>query len=168
MIESERVAREKRDKELGELNALWKKLYAEEVKVKNSKIILENQKSLLPAKSHERIQKEALDDPNLYWLEPTTSFDKNNDIECQLDMPMTPRAFLFRCFEKIEKYLISNKAVNQMLFSFYMKYVKPKYESWSLKKNYGTEGWLAGPDRRISKYTIQGVICPSFSSEDYA
>lgn len=106
MTGSERVERERMDKELKELNALKKKL--------------------------ERIQKEAIDDPNLYWLEPTTSFDTNNEVDW-LDLPMTPRAFLFRFFEKIKKSLISKKAVNQKLFSFYLKSAKPQYESWSLK-----------------------------------
>ncbi|CAI9260957.1 unnamed protein product [Lactuca saligna] len=75
-------SREKRDKVLDELNALGKKLDAEEAEVKISKLILENQKTLYPTWTLERIEKESLDDPNLYWLEPTTSFNINNDVEC--------------------------------------------------------------------------------------
>lgn len=41
LSESERIAREKRDKEINELNALQKKLGAEEAEAKNSKLILE-------------------------------------------------------------------------------------------------------------------------------
>ncbi|CAI9287907.1 unnamed protein product [Lactuca saligna] len=46
MTESERAVRKKKDKELDELNALMKKLDAKEAEVKNSKLILENQKTV--------------------------------------------------------------------------------------------------------------------------
>ncbi|CAI9302449.1 unnamed protein product [Lactuca saligna] len=103
MTELEKEARERRDKELDELDALRQKVDAKEADIKNTKPILENQKSLFPAWSLERIQKEAIDDLNLYWLEPTTSFNTNNDVECQLDLPITPRVFLFQRFKKIKK-----------------------------------------------------------------
>ncbi|CAI9262497.1 unnamed protein product [Lactuca saligna] len=45
----------------------------------------------------------------------------NDDMESQIDFPITPIAFLFCCFEKIEKSLISDSAVNQKVFSFYLK-----------------------------------------------
>ncbi|CAI9296084.1 unnamed protein product [Lactuca saligna] len=134
MYESERMAKEQRDKELDELIALRKKFEAEEAKVKNVKLVLETHKSLFLAWSHEHIQKEAIDDPNLYWLEPTISFDLNNDVECQLDIHISTRAFLFHCFKKIEKFMISDSTVNRKLFLLYLKYAKPHYETWSLNR----------------------------------
>ncbi|CAI9298949.1 unnamed protein product [Lactuca saligna] len=44
------------------------------------------------------------------------------------------QTFLFRCFDKVEKALISDKAVNLKLFNFQLKYAKPQYQTWSLKK----------------------------------
>ena len=104
---SERIEKEKSDKELDEIDALRRQFKAEEAKAKVAKLILETQKSLFLAWSLERIQKESIKDPNLYWLEPTTSFDLSNNVECQFDFPINPRAFLFRCFESIEKSMIS-------------------------------------------------------------
>ncbi|CAH1436208.1 unnamed protein product [Lactuca virosa] len=49
LIESKRIARQKRDKEHDELNALREKLDGEEAEAKNSEIILENKKALFPA-----------------------------------------------------------------------------------------------------------------------
>lgn len=96
-------------------------------------MILENNEALFLAWTPDRMHKEAIDDPDIFWLEPKTSFDINNDVECQFDFPINPRDFLFRCFEKIEKSLISNNAPNRKLFSFYLKYVRPQYDSCSLK-----------------------------------
>ncbi|CAH1421900.1 unnamed protein product [Lactuca virosa] len=131
MIELER---EKGEKELYKLNDLRKKLEAEEAEAKNEKLVLVTHKSLFPTWSHKRIQKEATKDPNLYWLEPTISFDLSIDVEFKLDFPITPRVFLFRCFEKIEKFVIYDSALNQKFFSFYLKYAKQQYEIWNLKR----------------------------------
>ncbi|CAI9289146.1 unnamed protein product [Lactuca saligna] len=111
-----------------------KELEAQEDEVKNAKRMLETQKTLFPSWSMECMQKEAIDDPIIYWLDPLISFDLNNDVECQLDFPITPRAFLFHCFEKIEKSQISDSVVTQKLHSFYLKYAKPQKMTWSLKK----------------------------------
>ncbi|CAH1436130.1 unnamed protein product [Lactuca virosa] len=103
LSESEKLVRKKRGKELDELNALRQKLDAEDAEVKNSAFILEIQKYLFPTCTIQRIQKQVVELLEIYWLEPKTPFDSCNDIECQLDFPLTPRAFLFRCFQKIEK-----------------------------------------------------------------
>lgn len=55
MSKFERIVMEKRDNELDELNALKKKFEAEEAEAKNAKLVLETQKLLFPAWSHERI-----------------------------------------------------------------------------------------------------------------
>ena len=91
---------------------LREELETKEAEAKIARVTLETQKSLFPPWSVDKIQKEAIDAPNIYWLEPTISFDLNNEANSQLDFPITPRAFLFRCFGKIEKVVISEKAVN--------------------------------------------------------
>lgn len=79
MNEKEKIKKEKRDKELDELNALRVKLDAEDVELKNGEKILASKKSLFPEWTLDWMQKEAIDDLNLFWLEPKTSFDTNND-----------------------------------------------------------------------------------------
>ncbi|CAI9287045.1 unnamed protein product [Lactuca saligna] len=116
MSESERMDWEQRDKELDKVITPWKDFEAKEAEAKNVKLVLETQMSLFPAWSHERIQKEVMDDPNLYSIEPTISFDLNKDVECQFNFPITPRAFLFRHFEKIRKSMISDSAENRKAF----------------------------------------------------
>ncbi|CAI9276213.1 unnamed protein product [Lactuca saligna] len=49
MSESERIAGEKRDKELDKLISLRKKFEAEAAEAKNANLILETQKSMFPA-----------------------------------------------------------------------------------------------------------------------
>lgn len=77
----------------------------------------------------ERILNEVVENPSTHWLEPTISFELENTSKSQIDLPITPRAFLFRCFEKVKKALISDYDVNHMIFSFYLKYGKPQYET---------------------------------------
>lgn len=81
ITESERIAMEKKDKELYDIQAIWKKLEAEEADAKNTKLMLETHKSLFPPWTMEHIHKEAIDDPSIYWLEPLISFDLKNDAE---------------------------------------------------------------------------------------
>lgn len=78
------------------------------------------------------MQNEAIDDPSVHWLEPLVSFEMGNTVYSQFDFSVTLRAFLFRCFEKIEKAPLSDYDVNHMLFSFYLKYGKPQFQTWSL------------------------------------
>ncbi|CAH1423402.1 unnamed protein product [Lactuca virosa] len=98
LTEKERIARENMEKELDELNALREKLDVEEAEARNLEIILENKKALFMAWTLDRMQKSTIDDPNIFWLEPKTSFQINKEVECQFDFPITPRRFLFRCF----------------------------------------------------------------------
>ena len=121
----------KHDKELDNLLRLRKELEDKEKKAEISKVTLETQRSLFPPWIMDQIQKEAIGDLNINWLEPSISFDLENSLESQLDFPITPRAFLFRCFEKIKKGPLSEYDVNHMLFSFYFKYAKPQFQTWS-------------------------------------
>ncbi|CAI9290816.1 unnamed protein product [Lactuca saligna] len=51
-----------------------------------------------------------------------------------LDFPITPKAFLFRSFDTVDKAPDSDNDANLMLISFYLKHGKPQYQTWSSKK----------------------------------
>ncbi|CAI9263048.1 unnamed protein product [Lactuca saligna] len=105
----------------------------------------------------------------------------NNEANSQFDLPITPRAFLFRCFDKIENALILNKSVNLKLFNFYLKYAKPQYQTWSLKKIIGlkvcsivpTEDFrnirfkgFQGKDKILDEFTLDAHLLHSRNSEN--
>ncbi|CAI9290477.1 unnamed protein product [Lactuca saligna] len=119
LLEGEKLLRKKRNRELNDLLRIRKELEDQEKEAKISKVTLETQKLLFPPWTMDRIQREAIDDPSIHWLQPLVSFDLSNMADSQLDFPITPKAFLFRCFEKIEKAPLSDYDVNHMLISFY-------------------------------------------------
>ncbi|CAI9284051.1 unnamed protein product [Lactuca saligna] len=82
----------------------------------------------------ERILNEAIDNPNVYWLELVALFEMENTSESQLDLPITPKAFLFHCFDKVEKAHDLDNDANIMLISFYLNHGKPQYQTWNSKK----------------------------------
>lgn len=86
---------------------------------------------MFPEWTINRIQKEVIDNLNLYWLQPQTSFEVKNEMGYQFDFSITTKAFQFWCFDSIQKAHLSNKGINK-LFIFYVKNLKPQYESWSL------------------------------------
>ncbi|CAI9284227.1 unnamed protein product [Lactuca saligna] len=104
---------------------------AQEVEAKIAKITLETHNSLFRPWLIKRIQREAIDDLSVYWLEPMVSFDLNKEAYYQFDFPIIPRAFMFMCFEKIEK------ALTYVSELFYLKYTKPQYQTWRLKRIMG-------------------------------
>lgn len=56
------------------MNALKAKIEVEEVKEKNFEEILSSKKAIFPEWTVDWIQKKAIDNPNMFWLEPHTSF----------------------------------------------------------------------------------------------
>lgn len=82
----------------------------------------------------ERIVNEAIECPNIHWIEPVASFELANIADSQFDMPMTAKAFLFRCFGPIANAAPSNANVKKSLMEFYLKHRKPQYETWSAQK----------------------------------
>ncbi|CAH1423155.1 unnamed protein product [Lactuca virosa] len=101
LTKEQQADQEKCDELLNELNDLNAKLNAEEAEKKNAKDILANKKDLFPPWSIEIFEEEALNSPKLYWLEPQTSFSIDNDVNYQMDFPITMKAFQFRCFENV-------------------------------------------------------------------
>ncbi|CAI9260627.1 unnamed protein product [Lactuca saligna] len=109
-----------------------KEIEAQEKEARDEQVTLVTQKTLFPAWSMERILNEAIENLGTHWLESTISFELENTLESQIDLPITPRAFLFRCFEKVEKAPIPYYDVNHILFTFYLKYeslnMKPRVQ----------------------------------------
>ncbi|CAI9263321.1 unnamed protein product [Lactuca saligna] len=60
------------------------------------------------------ILNKAIDNPNIYWLEPVGSFELDNSLDLQLDLSITPKAFLFCSFDKIANVSPSNKGTNKV------------------------------------------------------
>ncbi|CAI9274242.1 unnamed protein product [Lactuca saligna] len=71
----------------------------------------ETQRIMKEAEEKERAEKEAQDS--------------------QLDLLITPKAFRFRAFVKVANAPFTDSSADQMLFSFYLKHMKPQYETWS-------------------------------------
>ncbi|CAI9303284.1 unnamed protein product [Lactuca saligna] len=67
-------------------------------------------------------------------LEPVVSFELQNKQDSQLDLPITPKAFKFCSFLKIANVPSVDNDANQLLFLFYLKHMKPQYETWSASK----------------------------------
>ncbi|CAI9283199.1 unnamed protein product [Lactuca saligna] len=62
---------------------------------------------------------------DMNWLEPITSFDLENSQISQFDMPITPRAFLFRSFDVIANAPATDENVDNSLMEFYISHAKP-------------------------------------------
>ena len=63
---------------------------------------------------------------------------------------------MFRCFLKIEKAQISDKGVNLKLFNFHLKFVKPQYNSWSLKRIVGLKVSSTMPTEDFTNIRFKG------------
>ncbi|CAI9281877.1 unnamed protein product [Lactuca saligna] len=77
---------------------------------------------------HDLKQRKAFDNPNIYWLDLVTSFELENTLDSQLDMPLTPKAFLFWRLEVIVNTLPSDVNVDKSLMEFYLKHGKSHME----------------------------------------
>ncbi|CAI9272119.1 unnamed protein product [Lactuca saligna] len=123
LSDGEELVRKKRDKELDDILILHKELEGKEVEARVAKGYSRNKNVVFfPLWSLKRIQKEAINDPSIHWLEPSVAFELNNTTDSELDFPLTPKAFPFRGFAHIKKASFSDYNVNNMLFSFYLKH----------------------------------------------
>ncbi|CAI9270859.1 unnamed protein product [Lactuca saligna] len=62
--------------------------------------------------------------------EAFASFDIQNTQTSQLDLPITLIVFRFHAFLNVSDAPITDSGVDHMLFSFYLKYMKPQYKTW--------------------------------------
>ncbi|CAI9272354.1 unnamed protein product [Lactuca saligna] len=111
----------------------YNELEAQEKEAMDAKVTLKTHESLFPPWTMERILNEVVNNPILHWFKPMVSFELVNSVDSQFDFPVTPRSFLFRCFEQIEKAPLSDYHVNHKFFSFYINYEKPQLQIWSLQ-----------------------------------
>ncbi|KAI3751858.1 hypothetical protein L2E82_22949 [Cichorium intybus] len=133
-VSDQDAAKSTREKEIDEILNLTRKLDAEEAAKREAELLLKTQMSLFPPWHYKRMTLEAITEPVENWLQPVTSYNTSNDVNYQLDFPMTAKALLFRGFEKLKDTRLSNSEVNDLLFTFYLKNALPQHLTWSLKK----------------------------------
>ena len=73
----------------------------------------------------------AFADPDPYWLHPIASQSVKFGANYQLDMPICPRAFLFKHMELESYFTGSEETMNKILIDFYTKKSKMQQEVWS-------------------------------------
>ncbi|KAL7586246.1 hypothetical protein Lser_V15G38226 [Lactuca serriola] len=105
-----------------------------ERKQKEAHDLLESRKTLFPAWTRERMIKEAIETPSILWLEPVISFDCNNTVDSQFDMPLTRKAFIFHAFSNIFEVPHPNDELDRELIDFYLEAARPQYLTWSAQK----------------------------------
>ncbi|CAI9302956.1 unnamed protein product [Lactuca saligna] len=107
--ETDKLKCKARDTEQDENLRVANEVEEKEKTAREAKDTLKTQKTLFPLWTLEQILNEAIDYPNAYSLEPVA-------------------------FDKIVNAPIPNYDVDQALFSFNLKHIKPQYETWSSKK----------------------------------
>ncbi|CAI9290024.1 unnamed protein product [Lactuca saligna] len=98
---------------------------------KSNLLVLKSQLIIFPLWTLERIMIEAIDNSSKYWLKHVTSFDVENSSDSQLNLPITPKAFQLHCVKNVANLPFSDNHAHQILFYFYLKHMKPQYETWS-------------------------------------
>ncbi|CAI9288108.1 unnamed protein product [Lactuca saligna] len=120
------------------------KLFTEEPIIKQSEDKEPNENELKRTKAHEanmdkhqRIVREAEAKEKVEreaQLEPVVLFELQNTQGLQLDLPITPKAFKFRSFVRAVNVPFADSGTDHLLFLFYLKHMKPQYETWSASK----------------------------------
>ncbi|CAI9287310.1 unnamed protein product [Lactuca saligna] len=137
--EHELKRRKSREAEIDENNQIVREA-KEKARVEHeAQLTLESRKLLFPLWNLERILNEMVDNPNIHWLEPVASFELENTLHLQLDVPITPKAFLFQSIEVIENTPPSHVNVDKSLMEFYLKHGKPQHLTWSAQKLTGVK-----------------------------
>ncbi|CAI9291011.1 unnamed protein product [Lactuca saligna] len=62
--------------------------------------------------------------------EPIVSFEFQITQASQLDLPITLKDFKFCSFVNVANVPSTDNGANQLIFSFYLKHMKPQYETW--------------------------------------
>ncbi|KAL7601624.1 hypothetical protein Lser_V15G23907 [Lactuca serriola] len=117
-----------------DVNRVAREAEEAERKQKEAHDLLESRKTLFPAWTRERLIKEAIDTPNILWLDPVISFDCYNSVDSQFDMPLTRKAFIFHAFSNIFEVPHPDAELDRELIDFYLKAARPQYLTWSAQK----------------------------------
>lgn len=91
-------------------------------------------KTLFSLWTLERLLKEAIESPNINWLELVISFDLENKMDSHFDIPITRRSFVFHCFKPIATVPVPDARVDRALIDYYLAYSQPQYMTWSAQK----------------------------------
>ncbi|CAI9292350.1 unnamed protein product [Lactuca saligna] len=141
--EAEFKRRKARDAELNENQRIIREAEEKERVEREAQDTLQSKQLLFPKWTMKRIQNDTVNLLSQYWLEPTVSFEFQNTQDSQLDLPIIPKAFRFRVSVKVVNVPLLEISADQMLFTFYLKHIKPQYETWSLSKITGVK--VTGP-----------------------
>nr|KAJ0210234.1 hypothetical protein LSAT_V11C400205970 [Lactuca sativa] len=96
--------------------------------------LLEKKKSMLPVWNIDSLQRCAIDEPSILWLDPIMSFGLDNSKDAQFDMPITRKAFIFHCFNSTSVIPSADPKVDRDLLDFYLEFAQPQHLTWSSKK----------------------------------
>ncbi|XP_052625758.1 pollen-specific leucine-rich repeat extensin-like protein 2 [Lactuca sativa] len=96
--------------------------------------LLEKKKPMFPVWTMDSLQRCAIDEPSILWLEPVMSFGLENSKDAQVDMPITRKAFSFRCFNSTAAIPSPDPQIRQTLLAIIprlfkvIKTVKPTHK----------------------------------------
>ena len=117
--EHESKQRKAREAEIDETNHIVREAEEKARLAREAKDTLKSQKTIFPLWTIERILKEAIENPDVYWLDPVGYFNLENSLDLQLDLPITPKDFLFRSFD-----LIANASPgDKVLIGRYVRFI---------------------------------------------
>lgn len=113
-----------------------RKLEEEEERQKASltrerKLIYASEVRIWPVWTKAKIAKDALPATDPYWLSPIATIRVNTNANFQIDMPITPRAFIFKHMEPLSGVEITDQKMNEILIEFYARSAKPQQDVWS-------------------------------------
>lgn len=107
---------------------------AAERKMKEAHDLLESRKTLFPPWTLKKLLKEAIETPNILWLEPVISLDRINSVDSQFDMPLTRKTFIFHTFDNVANIPHPHPKVDRDLVEFYLKAAQIQYQTWNAQK----------------------------------
>ncbi|KAL4583271.1 hypothetical protein LXL04_007839 [Taraxacum kok-saghyz] len=120
-----------KDEELARKLQEEERLNAEALKEKEERQIEASKTRIWPVWTRAKIIQVALAEPDPYWLHPIASQNLKFDANYQLDMPICPRAFLFKYMELLTFYTGNDEMLHKILIDFYAKKSKAQQDVWS-------------------------------------
>ncbi|CAI9279819.1 unnamed protein product [Lactuca saligna] len=148
--ETDKLKRKARDAELHENLRVAKEAEKKEKATLEVEDKLKTQKTLFPLWTFERILNEAIKNPNCYWLDPVTSFELENSLDSQLDLPITLKAIQFCSLDKIvnapipdyddDQFQIFSRACEFKIGIYYRRSALPQTTRSDFSITYTAEG----------------------------
>jgi hypothetical protein len=120
-----------KDEEIAKSLQEEEKRKAKELKEKDERQINASKIRIWPVWTRAKIMQIAFAEPDPYWLHPIASQSLKFDANYQLDMPICPRAFLFKYMEVLPDFKGNEEMLNKILIDFYAKKAKLQQDVWS-------------------------------------